>query len=674
MAKPACSPPPIDPVADRPTSVQLRRVLGAGRAATARLVDATFENGRTCCCVEKVFSPGRLTQTIYRLGFQSPFAYQSNRDAILACFYRRRVAAGVLSTTDLDVSVAQPTYVRFDEATRSWVLAAEWIDGRGIRPAPYESGRLKRIRTKANVRIDEVDELVARMKVLENLLRQSGLTGSGWQVAPGALVSTANLLRTQQGYTIVDLESGIPAVLVGRYLWSGIRQLSLPPFDDLDSKQLVQWYEQHHNLLTFRIGPEATKQLRTDIDSLIYHSEQWKQSEMAVARRPWRHFTKVGTEAYQRECRRRWQQDGVVDGETARELEQRPFLSRAIWWSSCLPSKFGRVASRYLGNRSYRHQTHQWIQHRDYRRNCVLQWAQRTNQRLIDQRRIESAKKPLRLLIHRMLATVTSPLVHRFLTQRKARADMVTRSVLLLMSRRYQMWIGERSIENAINQWSDRHRISPEEAEDLRSKLRSDEILAYCRGFGLHLVLKAFAPIVIPAKVGGVAAFIASGNLWFLLPILFTPMFRSALTLFNAWSFRKNGISHREALISGLLPVVGSIAFPLQMFSTRPELSIFLIRDLASRLACKIPIYGGHDSRTEIELIRCTDYLISVMVLVTRGIESRSRSINAASESTERFVSTPRTILGRWLEREAIKRMEQSDSRPDNGDLRRKAA
>jgi hypothetical protein len=47
-----------------PTSVRPIRVLGHGRAAEARLVEATDETGDSVICVEKIFHPGLLTLTI----------------------------------------------------------------------------------------------------------------------------------------------------------------------------------------------------------------------------------------------------------------------------------------------------------------------------------------------------------------------------------------------------------------------------------------------------------------------------------------------------------------------------------------------------------------------------------------------------------------------------------
>jgi hypothetical protein len=167
----------------------------------------------------------------------------------------------------------------------------------------------------------------------------------------------------------------------------------------------------------------------------------------------------------------------------------------------------------------------------------------------------------------------------------------------------------------------------------------------------MHLALKASGPLIAPAKYGGLAAFIASGNLWFLLPLVFTPVLRTVVTLANWWTTRHEHIPHGEALMMGLLPTVGSLAFPLQMFSARPRLSTFLIRDGASKLGQRVPVYGGGDSRTEIALIGSTDWIIAMMEVLS-GITQRFWPVKTTKMDSEQMTSAKlkRTRWGRWID------------------------
>ena len=648
----------LDAEISTPAAVHVIRVLGHGRAAQARLVDATMPDGSVVRCVEKVFAPGRLTQLIYRLSFQSPFAYQSNSSAIRACFYRRRVAGAILAASDLDVDIALPLYVRFDSQLNAWVLAARWINGRGIKPAPADPGRISRLfRTVTTrgreTRQSEVDELVQQMGQVERLLIESGLTGSGWQVAPRALVSTANLLRVDERYTIIDLESGIPAVLVPKYLLDGFFRGSLPPFDDLDASRLRSWLCQNERLLVFRLGPDAVVQLKRDIDQLIEQDAAWKSSELALLRRPWQLFTRRRLRAYRRECLRRWKQAEDIDETTARSLSTRPALACLIWCAGMLPGRLGRFARRWLGRKETRQKLGRFLRDATVRRTTLLTYRNRTVDRWRASGRIADTQKVsgVRFVLHRLLQWMPAKL-HRLLVDPTRRREVSLKLLLMLFSSRFQAHVGRRHIETSIDRWQDSQRITQQQADELRSDLSGDEVRVYTRGFGMHLALKALAPIFIPAKLGGIAAFVASGNGWFLIPLLLTPVLRVLVTLASWRASRHLRVPHGEALLISWMPTIGSVAFPFQMFARRPELSTFLIRDAASRVGRKLPIYGGADSRTELAAVRVTDYLIAIMQWATSTAQRvrGTRSQDHLPVTPTTLAMPRRTRFGRWLE------------------------
>ena len=101
----------------------------------------------------------------------------------------------------------------------------------------------------------------------------------------------------------------------------------------------------------------------------------------------------------------------------------------------------------------------------------------------------------------------------------------------------------------------------------------------------------------------------------------------------------------------GLLPTVGSLAFPLQMFSARPHLSTFMIRDGASKLGHRVPIYGGSDSRTEIALIRSTDWVVAMMEILS-GITQRFWPVKTKTVDSQsiKSIRLKRTRWGRWTD------------------------
>lgn len=676
-----------------PAEVRILRTLGKGRAAKAQLVEAKWANGQTKICVEKVFAPGRLTRLIYRVSFQSPFAYQSNRDAILACFYRRRVAAGVLQASSSDASIAAPLYVRFDQPSSAWVLAAEWIDGSGIQPSSVNKRRLRDRwfrRNKTSESPTQIHTLVKTMAELEKTFVKSGLIGSGWQVAPGALVSTANLLRVGSRYTVIDLESGIPAFLVPRYVMSGISNGAMPPFDDIDADRLRTWLDEHAKLLAFRMKPQGLDSLRKDCERLIQHTADWKESELALLRRPWRLFRRSGMSAYQAECIRRWQQDRIIDAPMAEKIASRPSAARWIWFAGLIPV-LGVFIAKLLGRRDYRQKAKRFLSDSSYRSGCLQRHRETLRERLLDQNRIGDSNQlnALTVVPHRLMAACLPQSMHRFCCDRNYRRTWFVWLLLLTFSQRYQAWYGQQRIENAIARWLVADRIGDVEATQLREDLRGSEIRSYARGFGMHLMLKTISPLLVPAKLGGLTAFVASGNLWFLLPLIILPLLRFLAAVSNWWSSRRDGIRHAEALWVSLLPTVGSLAFPLQMFIARPSLSVFLMRDAAATFGQRVPIYGGRDSRTEIAVISATDFVIEAMEILasvsarlfgrrsTQSGDANADSAKADSATCERmtFPVYGRTRLGLWIDRHAVRaiRASHSDDKPTNTVLQQAA-
>ena len=72
----------------------------------------------------------------------------------------------------------------------------------------------------------------------------------------------------------------------------------------------------------------------------------------------------------------------------------------------------------------------------------------------------------------------------------------------------------------------------------------------------------------------------------------------------------RRGTQYGEALLVGMIPAVGNLAYPAQMYAAYPDLSIFLIRDSAARAARWIPICGGKDTRVEIWFLKLMNVFI----------------------------------------------------------------
>jgi hypothetical protein len=348
------------------------RVLGSGRGAEARLV--AFHNGRNgrnendgSEFVEKVFRPGRLTRLIYWLCFQSPFPYRASQDGVLAAYYRRKVVAKLLRFAGLEAGIADASYVRWSEADKAFVLGAEFIAGTGLRVDDVDSRGLRRgvwnwavapLLRLFGKQADsepapdsEAKRLVALMHRIEALLRQAGLVGAGWQVSPRALVSTGNLLHNGTRYVIVDVESGIPALLVPYYVKAALRLKKFPLFDDLDAVTLRAFCHTQQATL----GESEAVELQTQVEALIHYAQRWKDGEIALFRNLWLLFSP--------DCRRSikasrlawWEREGLLDtaGKAALEACPRFFLT-PFFVSGIFPGKLGRFLRKWQGNTAFR--------------------------------------------------------------------------------------------------------------------------------------------------------------------------------------------------------------------------------------------------------------------------------------------------------------------------------
>ncbi|MCP4787791.1 MAG: hypothetical protein GY903_29120 [Fuerstiella sp.] len=619
----------------RPKQVESVLTLGSGRAARAVLVKATDSGGDQHLCVEKIFRPGLLTRFIYRCAFQAPFGYQVSADAILACFYRRRVADALIQVFVPETRVARPLYARWDADSSAYALGSELIQGRGIRPASANFRMLRKLLPWSSpsdneCSSEEIDELVDLMSRLESLLRESGLVGSGWQVSKSAVVSTANLLRTDKGYVIVDLESGIPAMLVSHYVAAGLRLRSLPLFDDVDPKTLHTYLQTHRSQIQATLGDNGLRQLEADVERLVQHSASWKQAEIAVTRQGLPFVGLRFQTIYRKRCLDIWHRNEITDDETNRRFRNSSRLfTRLTYWCGCIPGPLGRFTQRYSGNGTYRRRVHKLITSSRIRRTAVADFCKRKTKEFSAEGRIADGRlftgPGPRFQTNWLMSKVLPAAAQRWFSDAAHRQHQMVRLFLLIVSSRFQREFGQLQIRSAIREWEQSGRLYPGEHAALLQSCESQELAEYARCFGMHLSIKLAAPVLMPLKVGGFAAFAATGNFLYLLPIVVSPILRTVITLIRMISNARKGTAYGEALLIGTLPVIGNLAFPIQMYSSHPRLSTFLIRDAAARLSRLFPIYGGRDSRLEIAAIKLANIPLELLdfgIAATRRIRS----------------------------------------------------
>jgi hypothetical protein len=185
-------------------------------------------------------------------------------------------------------------------------------------------------------------------------------------------------------------------------------------------------------------------------------------------------------------------------------------------------------------------------------------------------------------------------------------------------SGRFRRRIACHFVARRIRAWELRGQLSRAEARELRTHLPSEESSAYLTDFAVHLALKppvkAIEYWVLPALwglgwIGGgtlAAGLLASG-----------PLARTLYTSVRlVQSLRRGRELPVVALGVGLLPVVGNLAYPVQILYSsteeRDDLARFLLYDGCARIGRHVPVWGGADTLTEHAFNHLPDRLVNL--------------------------------------------------------------
>jgi hypothetical protein len=176
---------------------------------------------------------------------------------------------------------------------------------------------------------------------------------------------------------------------------------------------------------------------------------------------------------------------------------------------------------------------------------------------------------------------------------------------LFVTSQAHRTALGAGYVEGRIEHWRERGQLGADEADALRAELRrAKEETSYITDFGAHLGMKASFLVLEVLVLGALAL---AGVPLLLVGLLFAidgPIYR---TLYTFYRGLRAAVARRAlpwvALLVGLLPLLGSLAFPAQMIwaarGQKSELGRFIVIDTFTRLGHKVPIFGGSDTRTE---------------------------------------------------------------------------
>ncbi len=174
-----------------------------------------------------------------------------------------------------------------------------------------------------------------------------------------------------------------------------------------------------------------------------------------------------------------------------------------------------------------------------------------------------------------------------------------------LGSSRFRRHVSRSYVTRRIRSWRQRHFLNQSKAQLLRKELRNDVSSQCITDFGVHLAIKPILKLlqwwVVPLLFllgvidqATLAVLLASGGM----------LGRTAYTSLRCLQATLAG--QRKpwfALAWGLVPVFGSVAFPLQLVfwskGRRQRLAQFLVYDTFAGAGRAVPVWGGNDSLLE---------------------------------------------------------------------------
>ncbi len=173
-----------------------------------------------------------------------------------------------------------------------------------------------------------------------------------------------------------------------------------------------------------------------------------------------------------------------------------------------------------------------------------------------------------------------------------------------MILRKYRIETSTKYITTKIKKWNDDNRLSDKQKDTLLKELENDETNQYLSDFGVFILFKPLAYII-----RGIIIFI-------LYPMGILDLYVGGIIIggisvvlrggYALYRFIEDAIRYRRfswvALVVAPMPMVGTLAHPCQMLHSArqdQEIAKFIIFEIFSKIARKIPIFGGEHSEIE---------------------------------------------------------------------------
>ena len=174
-----------------------------------------------------------------------------------------------------------------------------------------------------------------------------------------------------------------------------------------------------------------------------------------------------------------------------------------------------------------------------------------------------------------------------------------------MTSQTFRAALSRKYIAQRIDSWQQRGQLSAGHATRLRDYLDHEDTGSYLTDFGVHIAIKPFIKFTVWVIIPALLAAGVLTAVWAVTMIVFGGMIGRSLYT-GGRSIQALSQGHRTpwiALLVGLMPVVGNLAYPAQIAYRGSEregkLAGFIMYDALSAIGAAVPIWGGRDTATE---------------------------------------------------------------------------
>ncbi len=558
---------------------------------------------------------------LYRIGFQGPFPYQVNSDAVRAGaiwqkFIRR--AAGDRFGGRNSVNDVQALFI--DYRLGSCGEISDWVDGRNWRLEVDENlDMLKRFLSGKTVAADKLGspEYRSKRKFMADFVRLLHDLGADefarqyeWWTCksqPNCLKKSDTEPHPQEGLVAVDFRAGLvllpflPMSPVDfKLILKGLFRGRMVQFDRGNLNKLECYLKNH---------PSVFRGMENLLNDLKKHENIYRNSVPHITGHG---FRLLGSRKLWRtifnSSRNGWRIRNLIDERFKGKLERSNLRTLFFYLLGVIPF-LGRPLRKWWGHHEWRKHYHHLITLPSYfaraiKGKCLekgIRWQQ--DGRLSPAKTLRIADSVGKCLVHTLLSIFPAGL-HRFFSDAKYFRERLFTIFVRPLKLYFNEELREQWLMEMLAEGRERQILSHDDARMIQSQLKEPFIQKYLKSLAVHICTLPVTQIVsitvswiyvnlhpelsTPQALAAVAAILV---LFQITPISPGSMVRGLYVLFLVVRER-NFKDYNIAIFLSFFKYIGYLAFPIQMTYRYPALARFMAGYWSTEAVHHIPVFG----------------------------------------------------------------------------------